>query len=116
MNSFYFDWTVFLRDSLHCRGVKVVNQCLHKGHFFPGVLHDYNGILRATAEEIGGKHHGEIGSVHLSDVDNLRSDEQLEEPDQEGEDNEVKLGKLLHECGDLVRVLSPDYGLVIEFI
>ena len=116
MNSFYFDWTVFLRDSLHCRGVKVVNQCLHKGHFFPGVLHDNNGILRATAEEIGGKHHGQIGGVHLGDVDNLLSDEHLEEPDKEGEDNEVKLGKLFHECGDLVRVLSPDYGLVIEFI
>ena len=93
-----------------------MDKSLHEGHFFPGVFYDNDGIFRATAEEIGGKHHGEIGSVHLSDVDNLRSDEQLEEPDQEGEDNEVKLGKLLHECGDLVRVLSPDYGLVIEFI
>ena len=94
----------------------MVDQCLHKGHFFPGVLHDNDGILRTAPEEIGSKHHGEIGSVHLGDVDDLRSDEHLEEPDEEGEDNQVKVGEPLGEGGDLVRVLSHDYGLVIEVI
>ena len=94
----------------------MVYQCLHKGHFFPGVLHDNYGILRTTPEEIWSKHHREIGSVHLCDVDDLLSDEHLEEPDEEGEDNEVKVGEPLDEGGDLVRVLSQDDGLVIEII
>ena len=94
----------------------MVDQCLDKGHFFPGVLHDNDGIFRATAEEIGSEHHGEIGSIHLSNIDDLRSDEQLEELDEEGEDDEVKLGEPLHEGRDLVRVLPPDYGLVVELI
>ena len=54
--------------------------------------------------------------MRVCDVDDLLSDEHLEEPDEEGEDNEVKVGKPLDEGGDLVRVLSQDYGLVIEII
>ena len=94
----------------------MVYQCLHKGHFFPGVLHDNYRILRTTPEEIRSKHHRKIRSVHLCDVDDLRSEEHLEEPDEEGEDDEVKVGEPLDEGGDLVRVLSHDYGLVIEVI
>ena len=94
----------------------MVDQCLHKGHFFPGVLHDNYWILRTAAEEVGSKHHGEVGSVHLGDADNLRSDEHLEEPDEEAEDDEVKVGEPLDEVGDLVRVLAHPDGLVIEVI
>ena len=72
-------------------------QSLDKSHFFPGVLHDDNWILRGTPEEVGSEDHGEVGGVHLGDVDHVRLDEGLEEVDEEHEDSSVKVRKLLDE-------------------
>ena len=72
-------------------------QSLDKSHLLPRVLHDDNWILGGTPEEVGSKDHGEVGGVHLGDVDHVGLDEGLEEVDEEHENCSMKVGKLQDE-------------------
>ena len=91
-------------------------QCLDKSHLLPRVLHDDDGILGGTAKEVGGKHHGEVAGVHLGDADNIRADENLEEPDEETQDNLMKLWKPLDKRTRQICVLSHPHSVSIKVV
>ena len=93
-----------------------MDQRLHEGHLLPGVLHDHQRICGAAAQEVRSEDHGEVGGVHLGDVDHLRPDEELEEPDEEGDDCEMKVGKLLDEDGSKLGIISYADCLVVQIV
>ena len=91
-------------------------QSFHKSHLFPCVLHDDHRVLGRTAEEVGGKDHGEVGGIHLGDRDNLLPGEQLEELDQVGEDNLVKFWKSLYKTTGGLCILTYTDRLIVKCV
>ena len=91
-------------------------QCLDKGHLLPGVFHDDNGILRGTAEKVGGKHHGEVTGVHFGDANNIWADKDLEEPYQKCQDILMKFWKLLNKRICQLCILSNPNSFSIQVV
>ena len=91
-------------------------QCLDKGHLLPGVFHDDNGILRGTAEKVGGKHHGKVAGVHLGDTNNIWADKDLEEPYQKCQDILMKFWKLLNKRICQLCILSNPNSFSIQVV
>ena len=61
-----------LQNALHRLGVQPVDERLDKGHLLPRVLHDDGRVAGGTAQEVGRKHHGQVGGVHLGHARHVR--------------------------------------------
>ena len=61
----------------------MVDQGLDEGHLLPGVLHDDDRVLGGAAQEVRGKHHREVGGIHLGDSHHVRGGEELQKPEHD---------------------------------
>ena len=69
--------------------------------------------LRRTSHEVGCKHHGEVGGIHLGDSHHICGDEHLEETNEVGEDDAVELRQFVDQTDGQTGVFANQDRLMV---